>query len=101
MKAWGLRSYEPLMPAEGFVLLGQASCMTLLEEWLIAPHPLGSAREAPSYGGSGLLSLALASASAKGQEGAKDPVRLSSARSMRLGRTPEPRAEAVACSGLA
>ena len=38
---------EPVKPAEEFVFLHHAPCVTLSEEWLIEPHPWGSAEEAP------------------------------------------------------
>ena len=48
--------------------------MTLLEEWLIAPHLRLIAWEPPSLEGSRRLSLARALASTEGREGAKDRV---------------------------
>ena len=43
----GLEAPDPLKPTEEFVFLHHAPCVTLSEEWLIEPHPWGSAEEPP------------------------------------------------------
>ena len=70
-KHTGLGAPEPLKPAEEFVFLCNAPCMTLSEE-LIELHLQGSAREPLSLVGLGRLSRAWALASVEGREGAKD-----------------------------
>jgi hypothetical protein len=73
----GPEALEPLNLVEEFVFLHHAPSVALSEEWLIASHMLGSAREPSSLRGSGRLSLAGALASAEGREGAKDQVQVS------------------------
>jgi hypothetical protein len=58
---------KPLKPVEGFVPLCHAPCVTLSEEWLIAPCLLGNAGEPKRHGRSGHLTHAQALASAEGQ----------------------------------
>jgi hypothetical protein len=70
----GPEAPKPLQPAEGFVSLCHAPCVTLSEERLTAPHPLGSAGEPLSLGRSGRLSLAWALAGAEGRGETKDQV---------------------------
>jgi hypothetical protein len=70
----GPEASEPLKPAEEFVFLCHAPCVTLSEERLTEPRLQGSAEEPPSPGGSGCLSQAWALARAEGWEGAKDRV---------------------------
>jgi hypothetical protein len=54
----GLEASEPLEPAEEFVFLCHAPCMTLSEEWLTELPLQGCAGEPLSLVGSGHLSRA-------------------------------------------
>jgi hypothetical protein len=53
----GLGAPEPLEAVKEFVFLCHASCVTLSEEWLIAPHSRGSAWEPSSLDSSGHVFL--------------------------------------------
>jgi hypothetical protein len=49
----GPRSPRPLKPVEEFVFLRHTPCVTLSEEWLTVPRPLGSVGEPSSLGAQG------------------------------------------------
>jgi hypothetical protein len=95
----GLEASEPLKPAEEFVFLRHAPCVTLSEERLTKPPLLGSAREPLSLVGSGHLSRAWVLASVEGQVGPRIGSRPSIG-SLRLERAPESRVEAACVLGL-
>jgi hypothetical protein len=91
----GPGSPRPLKPVEEFVFLRHAPCVTLSEEWLTVPCPLGSAREPSSLGAQGAYLQLGPWLALKARRGPRIGLKLLMIGSLRLGRAPEPRVEAA------